>query len=418
LTITAISGSTKLLADKLPALNHKEFRLYWLGQSVSLLGTWMQNVGLAWLVLTMTASPFRLGLLEAVRFLPVTLFSLFAGVIIDKYPKRRLLIITQTVAMLLSFVLSALVFTDAARYWHILILALVLGCANTIDMPARHSFTVELTGKEDLMNAVALSSVTFNLARIVGPAVGALVLAYAGAGWCFLLNGISFLAVIVSLLRIKARPYVRPRAGDSNPWQEIKDGLRYVATDKRLLQPLILFVILGIFAFNHEILVPVFTRNVLGQNEKVYGLLISALGSGSLLGALVLSWHSRVGPKPQALLGSAAAVSMLLVCLGCSRDYYMTAVCLILSGASIVWFTTTANSLLQIAARDEYRGRVMSLHTLVNSGTAPLGYLFAGAVAGRLGAGTAYWLSGGISLVLLAIFTFRNLYPLTVRQPR
>lgn len=313
------------------ALTNKDFRIYWFGQCISLMGTWMQNIGMTWLVLSITGSPFLLGLLETVRFLPITLFSLFAGVVIDKYPKRKILLITQTISMILAFTLSALVFTHMIRYEYVLILALILGFSNTIDMPARQSFTVEMTGKEDLMNAIALSSVTFNLARIVGPAAGALVLAFFGAGWCFLLNGFSFMAVIVSLLRIKAKPYVRQKTKNSNIFQEIKDGLKYISQEKQLLQILLLTIIVGIFVYNYDIIIPVFVKNVLNQREKVYGLLISSLGIGSLFGALMVSVKSKSGPKMKILIGCSVMEAILLILISFTRIYYLTAIVLVIS---------------------------------------------------------------------------------------
>ena len=383
------------------ALTHKDFRNYWLGQCVSLIGTWIQSVGLTWFVFSITDSPLLLSLLETVRFLPITLFSLFAGVLIDKYPKRKILLITQTVSMISAFTLSALVFTQMARYEYILVLALILGFSNTFEMPARQSFTVEMTGKEDLMNAIALSSVTGNLTRIVGPAIGGLILAFFGPGWCFLFNGLSFMAVIVSLLRIEAKPYVREKSQNRNILKEIEDGLKYIAGEKLLLQTTLLIVIAGIFVFNYEILVPVFTKNVLHQSEKVYGLLMSSLGIGSLLGAVIITIKSKSSSTVRTLIGSFVMASVLLILISFTRIYYLTAIFMIISGVFVIWLNTTANSILQITSKDEYRGRVMSVYSLVSAGTAPFGYMFAGAVADRLGANTAFLLSGVLSIALI-----------------
>lgn len=388
---------------RFPALKHKNFRIYWLGQCVSLMGTWMQNIGMTWLVFSITGSPLLLGLLEAVRFLPITLFSLFAGVIIDKFPKRKILLITQTISMALAFILSALVFTKTVRYEFILILALVLGFTNTIDNPARQSFTVEMTGKEDLMNAIALSSVTFNLARIVGPALGALVLAVWGPAWCFLLNGLSFITVIISLLIITVQPYRREMAKGSNILAEIKDGLKYLVYERHLFQTITLILVAGVFVFNYEVLVPVFTKNILNQGEQVYGFLMSSLGIGSLLGALIVSMKRKSKESSKILFLSLTTVSILLVLIGLTRAYYLTIILLVLSGITNLWFNTIANVMLQLTAKDEYRGRVMSVFSLVNSGTAPLGYILSGVTADRLGADTAFFLCGAVTIVLIAL---------------
>lgn len=388
---------------KFHSLTNKDFRTYWLGQCISLMGTWMQNIGLTWLVLSITGSPLLLGLLETVRFLPVTIFSLFAGVVIDKYPKKKILLITQTISMIFAFTLSALVFTHTVRYEYVLILALISGFSNTIDMPARQSFTVEMTGKEDLMNAIALSSVTFNLARIVGPAIGALVLAFFGAGWCFLLNGFSFMAVIASLLRIQVKPYVRKKEKNSNMIKEIKDGLKYISEEKQLLQIILLTIIVGIFVYNYDIIIPVFVKSVLYQSEKVYGLLISSLGIGSLLGAVIVSVKSKSGPKMEILIGCSVIESVLLILISFTRIYYLTAILLVISGIFNIWFSTIANSTLQLTSKDEYRGRVMSVYSLVYAGTAPIGYMFAGAATDRLGANIAFFVNGALTIALILL---------------
>lgn len=392
--------------NKFHALTHKNFRIYWMGQCVSLIGTWMQNIGLTWLVYSITGSPFLLGLLETVRFLPITLFSLFAGVIVDKYPKRKILLITQIISMVLAFILAALIFTNKTRYEYILILALLLGLSNTIDMPARQSFTVEMTGKEDLMNAIALSSVTFNLAKIVGPAIGALVLALWGAKWCFLLNGLSFIAVIISLLKIHVHPYVREKTHSSNMLKEIKDGLIYIVHERRLIETILLITIVGIFVYNYIILIPVLTKITLHQDEKIYGVLMSSLGIGSLLGAMLLSIKSKSRVSFRMLMFSSALLSLLLIFIGLTKIYYITMILLAVSGIINIWFSTYSNLILQIKTKDEYRGRVMSVYSLVESGTAPIGYMFSGTAADKLGADNTFLLCGFITIILIAMLNF------------
>jgi len=389
-----------LVSRSFPALTHDNFRIYWLGQCVSLIGTWMQNIGQTWLVFSITGSPLLVGLLGAIQFLPITIFSLFAGVVIDKYPKRTIILITQFTSMILAFTLSILVFTQTVRYEYILVLAFILGLSNTIDMPTRQSFTIELAGKEDLMNAIALNSATFNLARIVGPAIGALILASLGAEWCFLLNGLSFLAVILSLLKIKVKPYVRKEV-TNNVFREIKDGLKYIAREPSLLKTILMVLIIGIFVFNFNVLIPVFTKDVLHQEEYVYGLLMSAIGVGSFMGALMVSLNSKSGPKARVLMGSAAVVSILLMLISFTRTYYYTGVLLVITGIFNILFSTTANSTLQINAKDEYRGRVMSVYSLVFAGATPLGNMFAGYAADKFGAHTAFLLTGLLTLISL-----------------
>lgn len=395
--------SKTMVSTSFPALTHKNFRIYWFGQCVSLIGTWVQSIGQTWLVLSLTGSPLLLGILGAIQFLPITLFSLFAGVIIDRYPKKQIILITQFTSMILAFTLSALVFTHTVSYEYILIVALVLGFSNTIDMPTRQAFTIELAGKDDLMNAIALNSASFNLARIIGPAIGALIMASFGAGWCFLLNGFSFMAVIVSLLKVKVTPYVRKKVSDNNMLKEIRDGLKYIASEPALLQTILMVLIIGIFVFNFNIIIPVFTQTILHQQEKVYGLLLSALGAGSLVGAIMVSVKSRSGPNMKVLVRSAIIVSITLILISFTRTYYHTAALLIITGIFNIWFSTTANSTLQITSTDEYRGRVMSVYSLVFAGASPIGNMFAGVTTDLLGANTAFLLSGVSTLVLIGL---------------
>lgn len=399
-----INYAKNALSHSFPALTHDNFRIYWLGQCVSLIGTWMQSIGQTWLVFSLTGSPMLVGLLGAIQFLPITFFSLFAGVVIDKYPKKTILLITQFISMILAFTLSILVFTHTVRYEYILILAFILGLSNTIDMPTRQSFTIEMAGKQDLMNAIALNSATFNLARIIGPAIGALIMAALGAEWCFLLNGLSFMAVIFSLLKIKVKPYVRKKA-TNNMLKEIKDGLKYIASEPSLLKTILMVSIIGIFVFNFNVLIPVFTKTVLHQEEQVYGFLMSALGVGSFLGALMVSFKSKSGPKANVLMGSAVVVSIALMLISFTKIYYFTGFLLIITGIFNIWFSTTANSTLQITAKDEYRGRVMSVYSLVFAGTAPLGNMFAGFVADKFGAHTAFFLTGLLTLICVVLLT-------------
>lgn len=393
------SAASRVVNNNFHALTHKNFRYYWFGQCVSLIGTWMQNIGQSWLVLTLTGSPFLLGLVGTIQFLPVTCFSLFAGVVIDRFPKKTILIVTQTVSMLLAFILAFLVFTGYVQYGYILVLAFILGLTNNFDMPTRQSFTIEIVGKDDLMNAIALNSTTFNLARVVGPAIGASMMAFLGAGWCFLLNGISFLAVLYSLTRIEATPYVRTKKPGTGIWKEIKDGVIYIAKDRILSQTILLLVVIGTLGFNFSVLIPAFTQDVLHMEEGTYGFLMSCIGVGSLIGALTMSVRSKKGPRLRLILLCSVIVSVLLAMVGLTRQFYMTGFVLALLGIFNIFFTTNCNSTLQIYSKDEYRARVMSIYSLVFTGSTPLGNLFAGVAAERLGADGALVLSGILAFI-------------------
>lgn len=393
----------RLGSNNFHALTHKNFRYYWFGQCISLIGTWMQSIGQSWLVFTLTGSPFLLGLVGTIQFLPITIFSLFAGVVVDRFPKKKILLITQSISMLLALILSALVFTHTVKYSYILIIALILGFTNTLDTPTRQSFVVEVVGKEDLMNAIALNSAVFNLARILGPSIGALIMSLLGAGWCFLLNGLSFTAVIYGLIKIKPTPYVRKANSESKIFKEIKDGLLYIYKTPKLLKTVLIVFVMGVFAFNYNVLLPVFTKNVLHQTERTYGFLMAALGIGSLIGAVTVSFKSRKGPKHSTLLLSSIIVSIMLMLTGLSKLEYIAAISLAITGVFNIYFSTTANSTLQINAKDEYRGRVMSVYALVFAGSTPIGNLFSGTAADKLGASSAFLVSGILSLLFITI---------------
>lgn len=400
----------RVVNNNFHALTHKDYRYFWFGQCVSLIGTWMQNIGQSWLVLTLTGSPLLLGLVGTIQFLPITCFSLFAGALIDKFPKRNILIITQTVSMLLALTLSALVFTDTVKYGYILVLAFLLGLTNTFDMPTRQAFNIEIVGKEDLMNAIALNSTTFNLARIVGPAIGAGMMAYLGAGWCFLLNGLSFVAVIYGLLQIRTTPYVREKKQDIGLLKEIKDGIVYISKDRLLARTLLLVTVVGTMAYNFSVLIPVFTKDVLHMQEKTYGLMMSCLGAGSLIGALTMSFRSKKGPRLSLIIVCCILISVFLLLNGMTGSVYMFGLLLALQGFCNILFATNCNSSLQIHSKDEYRARVMSVYSLVFAGSTPVGNLFAGYAADHYGANGAFFLCGLFCLIpcLVIILAFRK----------
>ncbi|TVY11050.1 MFS transporter [Paenibacillus cremeus] len=397
----------RLINNHFHALTHKNYRYFWLGQCVSLIGTWMQTIGQSWLVLTLTGNPFLLGLVGTMQFLPVTCFSLFAGVMIDKFPKKRILLCTQAFSMLLALTLSVLVFTNKIQYGHVLVFAFLLGLTNTIDMPTRQSFNVEIVGKEDLMNAIALNSMTFNAARIIGPSIGAAMMAYFGAGWCFLLNGLSFIAVLYGLIRTQPTAYVRPKK-DASILNEIKDGIRYIASDRVLSQTLLLVTVIGTLAFNFSVLIPTFTRDVLHLQERTYGAMMSCLGVGSLIGALLTSIRSKKGPKLAVSMICSIVISFILCLNGLSGSPYTLGLALAATGFFNITFSTNSNSLLQMHAKDEYRARVMSVYALVFAGSTPVGNLFTGYVASKFGANGAYIWCGVLcfvaSVLILAIY--------------
>ncbi len=391
----------KKLNNPFTALRHPNFRYFSLGMTVSLIGTWMQNVAQPWLAYSLTHSALLLSLIGALQFLPVLLFSLPAGVIIDRFPKKKILILTQSASLLITLTLAVLVWTGHVQYWHILICATALGFANTLDMPARQAFVIEMVGKPDLMNAIALNSTIFNLCRIIGPAVAGLIMGTAGVAWCFFINAISFAAVLISLFFIKplvqpARPPVSQRV-----FAEVKNGLRYIFKDPILVESLLAVLIVGTFIPNFSVLVPVFAKEILIQQESGFGFLIAAVGVGSLVGAMFVASLSRKGPRRYMLTVVPFVTGLFMLLTGLTATFLMTFILLALTGCFFVAFTSTANSMLQLNSSNEYRGRVMSVYALVFGGSTPIGNLFAGIFADQFDARYGFIACGAAVLLLM-----------------
>ncbi len=391
------------------SLRHRNFRLFFIGQLVSLIGTWMQNVGQAWLVLDLTHSSFKLGVVSALQFLPMLFLSFFTGPFIDYFPKRKIIIATQTALMLLAFILSFLDGVGVVQYWHILILATFLGIVNTIDMPARQSFIIEMVGKEDLMNAIALNSSIFNAARAVGPALAGLLIGAAGTALCFFVNGLSFLAVLGGLLLMRFEEAPVRTAPSYHLFGDIAEAVRYIRKTPVVMITMILVAVVSVFGTNFNVLVPVFSRQELNRDAAAFGFLMSSFGAGALAGAASLAALSRTGPKSSLLLSGGMALSLFLILIGFQKSFGLTALLLALSGWSMVTFFGMANTTVQLNTEDRLRGRVMSVYTLSFGGLTPFGSLFAGSVAHALKAPLTFALGGLIcGSVFLAVFLKRG----------
>jgi MFS family permease len=388
------------------SLRHRNFRLFFSGQLVSLIGTWMQNVGQAWLVLDLTHSSFKLGVVSALQFLPMLFLSFFAGPFIDYFSKRKIIIFTQTALMLLAFILALLDFFGVVRYWHIVILATLLGIVNTIDMPARQSFIIEMVGKEDLMNAIAMNSSIFNAARAVGPAIAGLLIGAAGTAVCFFVNGFSFLAVLWGLLLMRFNEPPAPGPRSYHVVEDITEAIRYIRETPLVMITIVLVAVVSIFGTNFNVLVPVFSRQELHRDAAAFGFLMSSFGAGALVGAVSLAALSRHGPKFLLLLGGGLALSLFLILIGFQKSYGLTALLLALSGWSMVTFFGMANTTVQLNTEDRLRGRVMSVYTLSFGGLTPFGSLFAGSVAHMIKAPLTFaaggFVCGFVFLMVLA----------------
>ena len=372
------------------ALRHRNYRLFFTGQGISLSGTWMQTIAQAWLVLELTDSKTALGTVTVLQFLPITIFVLFAGVIADRVPKRNFILATQALAMVQALLLTALVWTGEIQLWHVYILAGMLGLANAFEQPTRQAFVVEMVGKDDLMNAIALNSGLFNGARLVGPAVGGVIIATAGLKIAFLLNGLSFLPVIAGLLMMDLKLLHlgdRKASGPVNPLGELREGLSYALKTPATLLIIILIATLGTFGYNFIVVLPLVARYVLEGGSQQLGFLTAAVGLGALASALALA--SRKAATKFTLFLGGISFAALLGAVALSHWFYVTLLLLLLLGVANTAFAATANTSLQLATPDYLRGRVMALWMLMAVGSTPIGAFLTGFMADHLGVQTA-----------------------------
>ncbi len=385
------------------AFQHRNYRLFFSGQLISLIGTWMQQVAQAWLVLQLTGDPIWLGIVATAQFLPVMVFGLFAGVAADAFPKRRVLIGTQVSMMILAAILAALVIANVVQVWMIVGLAFLLGIANAVDMPVRQSFAVELVGREDVGPAVALNSAMFNGARVVGPAAAGLAIGAFGVAAAFVLNAVSFLAVIVGLwlmderdLKIGAR-IARPTSARAVV-QNLSEGLAYVRRTRIVLLATVVVGTVATVGMNFGVLIPAFAQHDLQSDATGYGFLMAASGIGSLLAALRLVFGGR--PQPVRLASGALILGVASVALAASRLFPLSLALMVVIGFGSILMAATANTTIQLAVPDHLRGRVMSVYTTVFSASVPIGGLAMGAVASGFGASLAIALGGVLSVAV------------------
>ena len=383
------------------ALRHKSFRYYWLGMVVSTTGSWMQNTAQPILALHITDSPFLLGLVSALQFTPVLLFSLFAGVLIDRFKKKNLLFITQIASMLITLAVAILDVTGHIQYWHLLITSTLIGFVNTIDLPARQSFVIELVGKEDLTNGIALNSAQFNLARIVGPAIAGFIMQYLGTASCFFINAVSFGAVIISLFFVKPLEIRKEPANTQGVFANIGAGLKFIFSRNVLLMPLLFLTVAATFAMNFNVLIPVFSEKVLQLSDSGFGILMSMAGIGALTGALTMASISKKGIRKAFLFIFPMIAAALIILIGLTSHEIITGAILAVTSFFYMIFMASVNSTMQLNATNAYRGRVMSVYSLVVAGSTPLGNLFAGAVAERFSSRVAFIACGAVIIVLL-----------------
>jgi MFS family permease len=391
----------------LGALAHRNFRLFFFGQGVSLIGTWMQSVAQGWLVLSLTNSPFYVGFVSALGSIGVLAFTLYAGVIADRSDKRRTVVITQSLSMLLAFVLAGLALTKVVTVWQVMAVAATLGVVNAFDIPTRQSFLVEMVGKEDLMNAIALNSSMFNAARVVGPAIAGALIGLVGVGVCFLLNGLSYIAVIAGLLAMRLPAFV-PRPAAASAWNGFREVLAFIRRDRRVETLVVLTAILSVFGFPYLVMMPVFARDVLHVSAAGYGALTAAVGAGAMLGALAIAVNSqRIARRGRLMTVGGTAFGLCVLAFALSHSFALSLVLLALAGCAMIVNNALTNTLLQTLVPDDLRGRVMGFYSFVFVGMSPVGAFQAGVFAEHLGAPTAIAVGAGLCAAAVVVAAWR-----------
>jgi len=400
---TVESSESSARSTRLPqtfrALQHRNFQLYFAGQLISVAGTWMQVVAQAWLVYQLTRSELMLGIVGFAAAIPSLIVSAWGGVVVDRVNKRNLLVVTQSSAMILAFILAALTFTGLVQVWMIVVLAALLGLVNAFDGPARQAFVVEMVGREDLPNAIAINSMMFNGARVVGPALGGLLLATVGTAWCFFINGLSFFAVIVCLRLMRLTPRTRVFQIGS-PWNDLKHGLRYVLLHRQIFALLMLALIFSVFGISYNTILPAFTDQVLHADATGYGVLNAFIGAGAVVGAFIMARYGERGQRGRWLVWVNLAFPFILLIFAYNANGALALLLAFGLGIGFMLTFTIINTLLQTNVDDQMRGRVMGLYTLTFFGFAPFGNLAIGLRAEEWGMSLTILLSAACALGL------------------
>ncbi|MCU0455312.1 MAG: MFS transporter [Bacteroidales bacterium] len=390
------------------SLRYRNYRLFFGGQSISLIGTWMQRIAMPWLVYHITGSALLLGVVSFAGQIPTFLLAPFAGVITDRFNRYKVLLVTQIISLVQAVILAVLTLTGTIEIWHIVVLSILLGAVNAFDVPSRHSFVIEMVErKEDLGNAIALNSMMFNSARLIGPSVAGIILASAGEGICFLINAVSYIFVIASLLfmKVKTREITRK---DIHMFRELKEGLDYAFGFAPIKHLLLLLAVVNLLGASYQVLMPVFAKEVLQGGSQTYGFLMGAAGFGALLGAVYLASRESVMKLGRLIPASVFLFGSGLVAIAFMRIFPVALLLMIFIGLGLMLHTATSNTILQTITEDDKRGRVMSFYTMAIMGTAPFGSLLAGFLAKTVGTSQTIVI-GGLSCLAGAFFFFRKL---------
>jgi len=394
-------------SKRFSAFSFRDFRLFWFGQIISLSGSWMQTVAQGWLVYSLTKSPLHLGMVAAANALPILLFSLFGGLIADRYPKRNLLLITQALSIIPAVLLGFLTSRGIVTVWHVAALAAFLGTINALDIPVRQSFLAEMVGKGHITNAIALNSAAFNGARIIGPVFAGVAIAYLGIPACFYLNALSFGAVIIALYRIKAKGEIRGRS--EGLLRDFNKGLIFIRGNREIKNVFLLIAVFSIIGLPYISLLPIFAAEVFHAGAKGLGFLVGASGIGALTAALLIAARRDIADKPRFMSFAALTFSAALFLFSLSSIFWLSLLIITAAGWGMVSYLAVANSFIQTTVPDELRGRVMSIYSLVFLGTVPIGNALMGVIADRTGTPHAVTISGVICIIAAAGFAAKYL---------
>ena len=391
-------------AQTFSAMRHRNFRLYFWGQLISVVGVWMQSTAQQWLVYRITGSQTSLGMVTFINFLPVLLFSLFMGVVTDQFPRRKLLIFTQLWFTLLAIILAAFTWLEFVQYWHILLLSFLLGLGTALDFPARQAFVVEMVDgeKRDVMNAISINAALFNVARILGPAIGGAVVATFGEAPAFAINGVSYLAVVLGLLLMKL-PHQAEKAARVHPIERMKIGFRYIFAERDILGLVIMVAAVSTVGFGSLTLVPVFAKDILKIGAEGFGQLLSSQGAGALVGSFLLIFLGDRFHKGRLLLFSRILLGPSIIGLAFSRIPWISMALMAVLGYSLITQLVLTNTMIQTIVPDELRGRVISTYTWALGGFFPLGSLMMGFLGDQIGAPEAAMISGVGSILLVGV---------------
>jgi MFS family permease len=387
------------------ALNYRDFRLFWFGQLISLSGTWMQSVAQGWLVYSLTKSPFYLGMVAAAGSLPILLFTLAGGIAADRFRKRNLLLMTQALSIIPALLLGILTDINLIAVWHVAIMAILLGTVNAFDIPARQAFLVEMVGKGNLLNAIALNSAAFHGSRMIGPVVAGLTIAYIGLPACFYLNALSFFAVIIALSRIKIKG--AENKGSKGIKRDLIEGIQFIKSKPDIFRIIIIIAVFSLMGMPFITLLPVFAAEVLKAGPKGFGFLVGATGIGAFTAALFIAFKGDIKEKDRFMSLSAICFSFSLFAFSLSKVFHLSVIMLIFIGWSLVSFFATANSFIQLSVPDSLRGRAMSVYALVFLGTAPIGNSLIGILADSVGTTNAVSISAIICIISSIIFSLK-----------